>query len=127
MEKLLIEHLSIYLPYGVKILVAGDEMVMDLYGGSGKVDIKSVLNLQLEPILRPLSDLYSHILSNGKTLPQNWVEQDPFGEFQLEYDDITIEKIPIVQTRVFIDLVKHHYDVFGLIKYNLAIDINTII
>ena len=68
-----------------------------------------------KPILRPLSDLTKEIKTGGLFLPSyarniSYFEVTPFALPHLEFEWI----------------VKNHYDVFGLIKEELAIDINTL-
>jgi hypothetical protein len=124
--KLEIKHLAPYLPYNLKFkeinyggtyLLCGiieDELwFKDNYGDN----FNSIISDEsMKPILRPLSDLTKEIEVNGERfVPNYW-----FGR-SLHLQSILDEKFHIVQK-----LIQWHFDVFGLIEENLAIDINTL-
>ena len=141
MIKLELKHLSAYLPYGIMALVTDqrfnngfafldkitgvyEDLVTfndspDWYFDSDENDT------EIKLALRPLSDLNKEIEHNGeKFVPQKRIHQLDFEWL------ITSEKpYELVQKsdyEHFIKLLEWHFDVFGLIEKNLAIDINTI-
>lgn len=135
--KLELKHLAPYLPYGLKCQIMG-EFIDDEPDGKprifnivGIVDgevithksgyISNVEN-ELEdcfPILRPLSDLIKEIKNNRL--------------FFVSYERVQMlqfiegkRKIDNVDYYLVVELLKLHFDVFGLIEKNLAININTL-
>lgn len=103
-----------------------------------------------KPILRPLSDLYKeidgvvHIVELAKIADPNvnWTFKDScyfpvdsnrrlfvFGKqncFAIEYNkEIGRGYVFVDQFALFNYLFEHHFDVYGLIKAGLAIDVNT--
>ena len=124
-----IKHISSYLPYGFlygiydneKVIIRGlnynsDYLNIDYeINEHNKVSTNCFYN-EIKPILRPLSDLTKEIEVNGERfVPNYW-----FGR-SLHLQSILDEKFHIVQK-----LIQWHFDVFGLIEENLAIDINTL-
>jgi hypothetical protein len=104
--KLELKHLAPYLPYGLSIL--------DGWGDVRTLDYSYLNNIHCKPILRPLSDLMS-------------------GEFMdniiSQKERIEIKKLNTchwLSYNSFQYLLKHHFDVFGLIEKGIAIDINTL-
>ncbi len=100
----------------------------------------------LKPILRPLSDLTKEIEVNGEKfvpiecLDYGCVEYDYIFKSSNDYVNISIlneqlEQIDIIQSDNIAltshgtvnKLISWHFDVFGLIKSGLAIDINTLL
>ena len=140
MEKLTIEHLAPYLPYGLNVMYDDSIWIItgydnmgcsfDLYKEDGFMKVDDEL---IKPILRPMSD---KIKVNESKLPDEvgWVEpNDLFIDHQgrvsinmqlggptLSWDILSIQQY--MQREFF----SQHYDVFGLIDKGLAIDINTI-
>ena len=83
-------------------------------------------NTDFKPILRPLSDLTQNELIQelGTTIGHlDWItiERDHWIRFYSH--EYWLNDIPYVMYKY---LIKNHFDVFGLIKKGLAIDINTI-
>lgn len=129
MEKLTLEHLAGYLPYGLKIRTSYDDfktinnsktmVAQDL----GRL-IKNINNFKFKPILRPLSDLTENemnVLSNLHSDRGKKVEK--LSDLTFYYGNVTdLEEIK----NVFNYLYKKHFDIHGLIDKNLAIDINTL-
>ena len=118
--KLELKHIAPYLPYKLMFL----EVRRGMFSNSEDIaeqspmnvgNINSLLNgkvyrvISRKPILRPLSDL----LKLGSNV-EWWSIKIELGiPKYLEYDSMQ-------------ELLKEHYDVFGLIENNLAIDINTL-
>lgn len=78
----------------------------------------------MKPVLRPLSDLVKEIEHNGERFVP--VERDisfHFIERELCAGNKKIEDVAYMYVQ---KLFEWHFDVHGLIKQNLAIDINTI-
>ena len=124
--KLELKHLAPYLPYGlkgietykgsIKYLISID-LTLGLKVGDLKEDYLVHFN-SFKPILRPLSDLKKD--AEIKILVEKTFEtsEDGWNEFYnnpLDYPYYAVEV-----------LLKHHFDVFGLIPKGLAIDINTL-
>ena len=130
-----------HLIVGIEDTIDGVSLISP-FNDYGTTDISSV-----KPILRPLSDLTKEIEHNGeKFIPIDWLfenvnEKLRFSDDRfMDYDDgkskdilhysiydvfsdsITIDEILILTNKIF----EWHFDVFGLIEQNLAIDINTI-
>ena len=123
--KLELKHLSPYLPYGLKVYEGeiGDYnnriRLMNLGEGRSNhwVGVKAILKSHepkgfsyYRPILRPLSEFYLN----------------PFHDYpnrEMFYADIKNKTISVI---IWEDLLKGHFDVFGLIEKGLAVDINTL-
>ena len=133
--KLKIEHLAPYAPYKLKLIngvVRVDLTAISLdspfvfittYLGSREKIMKHID--EVKPILRPLSDLTKEIEVNGeKFFP---IEQlDAYHNFSMmHYSDIVKDPTRYPYTIVQ-RLLELHFDVFGLIPNNLAIDLNSL-
>lgn len=126
MEKLELKHVAPYLPYGLKVLYwngDADSYVQTLSGLT--YGLKSVLGSDKHKlILRPLSDLTKEITHNGETFVPMDVLFDLFAQTDLldfDIDEILNQPYQIIQK-----LLEWHFDISGLIKKGLAIDINTL-
>jgi hypothetical protein len=147
--KLQLEHLSPYLPYELNVIsshynVDSYEIVEGLKKNKFITNVDTFEFIYGKPILRPLSDLTKisdEVLINEHTINillqekhnqeygifshykgQLDIELD--GEPDLRYDSnksISFFTILTIQEQ----LLKGHYDIFGLIEKGLAIDINT--
>ena len=149
MQKLELKHLSAYLPYQLKCIYKGDKNVNILglsYNEGEKLLIKigthEWTNLfNIKPIIRPLSDLTKDIEVNGeKFIPIEWFEIGDDDNVAVDYGNGNVKLIGLLKDMSkynFIDLayinygvveklLEWHFDIFGLIKQNLAIDINTL-
>ena len=119
-----LKHLSAYLPYGLKFYW---EQLDGTPNKPWTLTINSVdfaLEHQNKPILRPLSDLTKEIEHNGEKV-------NIFNRIEIYKGsgvDYLIEQIRFgfVEVIIYNILLEHHFDVFGLIEKNLAIDINTL-
>lgn len=131
-NKLTLEHLSAYLPYGLKMIFEGKggrEITLSsitsqgrygivISGGTGPMWLNSC---GFKPILRPLSDLTKEIEHNG----ERFVPIDILG--WNSYENIIKKGIcDSVGYQYMIKLFEWHFDVFGLIDKGSAIDINTL-
>ena len=111
-EKLTIEHLAPYLPYGLKICACESEYEMTIEDemDSETICLRDVIENNHKPILRPLSDLKEFSPAIWK---YGMLDSEINPTLKLTYNEIYV-------------LFKNHFDVFGLIEQGLAIDINTI-
>jgi hypothetical protein len=136
MEKLELKHLSAYLPYRLKMDSYGRKYIL-----TGFI-LESSLNVKDKPILRQLSDLTKEIEISGEMfIPIEKLKEifdfDFNGDgFELT-NDLTIIYTSYSDTEGFMfpsnfwinvyqKLFEWHFDVFGLIENNLAININTL-
>lgn len=117
-----LKHLAPYLPYGLKIktrheaseLVRAWNEGITLYVNmkEGASFYNDIYPDEFKPILRPLSDLTPRYA-------------DAWGISSLKHLIRYIEKKD-VPMHIYLELLEGHFDVFGLIDNDLAIDINTI-
>jgi|SRR5690606_5437814 len=153
--KLTIEHLAPYLPYKIRVIdtIVGRSKVMNTGQGSSNhwVGIKTVLNYEgriYKPILRPLSDLNKESFKETIIAFFESLEKDikitkydsgnsDENDFTLTvtykwmgdvFTEILVNRGSVNDSRYYFVkwLLKNHFDVFGLIDQNLAIDINTL-
>lgn len=141
--KLELKHLA-YLPYEMKFISTMDDSddiirnnkiwtldgVNKLFGSyclltKENSDAYDINTCKL--ILRPLSDLTKEIEYNGeKFVPSDWISKNYIGskfdmDIKILYQFKTYEHLPYT---VIENLLKWHFDVFGLIEQGLAININ---
>ena len=154
METLELKHLAPYLPYKLRIMYGKRNCVMVMLTDSSNhwISIHSVINRQwndkypLRPILRPLSDLTKEIEGvNGinfipikmllimfkpKSFDIEIKETDKYWEANYKSwiaPFLRIDKNILNNKHWIIEkLFEWHFDVFGLIEKDLAININTI-
>lgn len=130
--ELTIEHLAAYLPYNLSVLRPDGKTIVPLVGIENNILIFREYNnedltygdmVKNKPILRPLSDLTKEIEHNGeKFVPID--ELDNYHDFStLNYKDIISNPLRYPYT-VVKKLHEWHFDTFGLIDAELAIDIN---
>lgn len=149
-NKLELKHISPYLPYGLKIIFEKSGKIIELSGIELSESEKLIFinkNAFFEstiwnfkPILRHLSDLTKEIEHNGeKFVPYNELYKIKKGIEVYEPININYPIELLIETENYsqdIDLfdgyliiqklIEWHFDVFGLIKKRLAVDINTI-
>lgn len=135
--KLELKHLSCYLPYGIKIKTRGESLLWDVVGIKKdksfpleptllcvRSDYKNIINIwsrNSKLILRPLSDLVSpKFASLGNEMNGVYSRQKVIDIIN-GVQDISVVSFYYIQL-----LLQNHFDIFGLIKNNLAIDINTL-
>ncbi len=136
--KLELKHLAAYLPYGLKVLHTKKNMILiisGIYFETNKDEYFKyrllnwehiVLSNEAKPILRPLSDLTKEIEVNGGFVPKERLDQSCLTLFYPTEKLTEIHGIMSAPYIIIIHLLEWHFDVFGLIKAGLAIDINTI-
>ena len=132
--KLTKEKLFPYLPYNVMIYYIGEGRP---FRGTKKKEILTCKNMKLmlfsnqrKIALKPLSDLTKEIEVNGeKFVPHNRTQVGmtmPFYQNNIGIIENRIQTNTITYSDM-IYLISLHFDVFGLIKEGLAIDINTLL
>ena len=120
--KLTLQHLSGYLPYGLRIKNKNTEMPLTGYYLDELNDPQFGFDDTFKPILHPLSDLTKEIEVNGeKFVPK--IKLDWNDGNNNSYDDI-LEWISVYD---YLKLLEWHFDIHNLIENNLAIDKNTIL
>jgi hypothetical protein len=138
MKQLKIKHLAPYLPYGLKIKVIDtnfykyDVMTLCDKSGLSNIGLSDLLDepQDFKPILRPLSDLTKEIEVNGeKFVPRKEFEMMYLGntiEYQLFFSNFDKKYITSLNFNCVQKILSWHFDIFGLIDAELAIDINTL-
>lgn len=148
MGSLKLEHLTPYLPYGLRALFGHDGVRImtvctrshvgrNLECGSG--NFIYTYN-RVKPILRPLSDLTKEIEHDGeKFVPNVKLKHIRIGidiykplnldrplEINIETENYS-QQIDLYDGYLVVQkLIEWHFDVFGLIDKDLAVDINTL-
>lgn len=128
MEKLESKHVLPYVLYGVKMLTEkhildAKDRIWTLQPSSFTNGWKTEFNSKI--ILRPLSDLTKPITHEGET----FVPVEKYN--YLRFDEISKYKggsnvMKFIQVREQDVLLELHFDIYGLIDKNLAIDINNL-
>ena len=147
--KLELKHIAPYLPYKLMFL----EVRRGMFSNSEDIaeqspmnvgNINSLLNgkvyrvISRKPILRPLSDLTDEILiiifndvdldvvrmRFGITI--NYKLMSDWFKEHISLRDYNDERGLTMSAWMYNELLERHFDVFGLIENNLAIDINTL-
>jgi len=131
--KLELKHLAPYLPYGLKFTgdsgIETELCMIDFNKNQVKAiiqgsDAESISLESNKPILHPLSDLAKEIKYNGeKLVPCNKIIFNPY------YDNTDVRETILKGYESYkniTQLLKWHFDVFGLIQEGLAVDINTL-
>jgi hypothetical protein len=134
--KLELKDLAPYLTYGLKYVKYSDNNspirhdIMQGVSTNGIYacgDITPLSFKNCKPILRPLSDLTtSHNIFEDKAIC--FIdESDNGGSFTIDDIYFKYKESSFSDWRnAYLLLLKHHFDVFGLIEKGLAIDINTL-
>lgn len=94
-------------------------------GVSADFDFKLGEEPEIELIYRPLSDLTKEIEING----EKFVPKDKFYFKNMSRPDYIIESNMLygkLEIGIYEKLLEWHFDLYGLIKKGLAIDINTL-
>jgi hypothetical protein len=120
MEKLKLEHLAPYLPYGLKV---GKLHYLHSGVGIGSIDhLLTTKSKQYKPILRPLYDLTrSELERQGYWHHIDWLTYE-LQTSKINNGSKGLEKhINDAPYEMIVYLLSKHYDVFGLIDKDLAI------
>jgi hypothetical protein len=136
-----LNYLSNYLPYDLKYVIDKFHQTTVIRTLKGlpidlvqdELGVRHHINRCI-PLLRPLTDLTNEIEFNGEIF-------EPFEMMQVEFCDSLELNKPTNESifiklksferfddlhRLYDDLFKWHFDVFGLIKKGEAIDLNTL-
>lgn len=123
MDRLTLEHIAPYLPYGLRMQNEfGDEWTINMTAFDSF--LTKVINESL-PILRPLSDLTKEIEHNGEKFVPVLKISEMYG-IDIMTDDTSSLIMPITMEPyvAFRQLIEWHFDVFNMIPRKLAININ---
>ena len=145
---LTIKELAPYLPYRLKgksNQYDSIDLLLGIYGTMGHsltlchrinnhntCDYDCNVN-EFKPILRPLSDLIKEIEVNGEKFVPAYRTQVHINDKYLPFTvngRIVLENRIVTNTILYTDmqyLISLHFDVFGLIEKDLAIDINKLV
>lgn len=144
-----LKHLAPYLPYELKCLTInaglGEKTRATMVGIQRqmlylKTDVATITRgfSEAKPILRPLSDLTKEIEQISIDYNKQFnVPAMRWGSIYIDLKTIASEDKDITKTLKYFlienmsywvmqELLKKHFDVFGLIEKGLAIDINTL-
>lgn len=145
--KLELKHIAPYLPYGLKVKyksavgwekdgftpkyktktekIEGIDKMFVLYSNGEGSKLK-----EIKPILRPLSDLTKEIEHNGeKFVPIEFIEEKYYTQNWANQLSRCIEDerwIYHLDYYLILSLLGWHFDIYGLIDKDLAVDINTL-
>ena len=137
-EKLTLEHLSAYLPYELKVLRPDNKTVLEVNGIVGSLfifqelgkhetfgSIKSNAN---KPVLRPMIEIVDYFSKIFDKDPEvtDFLNVEFLDEHGLDVDylhECLPESLPYGTLKV---LLKHHFDVYGLIDKGLAVSIHDV-
>lgn len=139
--KLELKHLAAYLPYKLKMITPDGERNLkgidtvtpgNAIGLFYWVDTKREMSFHVDckPLLRPLSNLTKEITHNGETFVPMLTLSKCFDMNIIEHcfieQNFHPEYIKTFRYEVAQKLLEWHFDIYGLINAELAIDINTI-
>jgi hypothetical protein len=132
--QLTLEHLAPYLPYCIQITWKNieDNYVTGVILGTEEsrhneeptlITIQDVIDLGYKPVLRPLSDIKDEKVAEQLGLDSITIGAILFAE---ESSKLPQNSDYLVSECIFykdiVKLIKHHFDVFGLIDKGLAVD-----
>jgi len=137
--KLELKHLVGYLPYGLKIMTDYDG-IQEIQGMPDLFHVNYYDNESdngdephiedIKPILHPLSDLTKEIEVNGeKFVPLTEIcncEYYGYSELRSMVQNNNFYLINALQYQSIEKILEWHFDIYGLIENNLAIDKKTI-
>lgn len=124
-------------PMKIINILLGSKIEIEIHSEKTNWGVGFVELDEIKPILRPLSDLkIFHELefkkyNEGKKYDKDYIEWFSYEQFQtmfcVEDIDDFLSLLPQYMLYGQIEwLLKNHFDIFGLIENNLAIDINSI-
>lgn len=130
MKNIELKHLTPYLPYNLHVMWEGvfcEVEGVDLHFKDTIIVERVNVNLsEVKPILRPLSDLKNFY---HEICWELYDSRNPNNYDAVKYDvDYVIENGLSFDTDYkFVEwMIENHFDIYGLIKKELAIDINTL-
>ncbi len=138
-DKLELKYIVPYLPYNLQ--VEYEDVVCGLEGFDFELAIVERANISLDrikPLLRPLSDIKEFQIINKEWFTpierlhqKYYFKNGDYTGIDIDFRD-TVSKIiyikgcDLIPHWMYQDLIKWHFDVFGLIGSGLAIDINSL-
>lgn len=137
MGKIELKHVAPYLPYGLKGMVLYEDdnteiCTLGIKSFVGNIcDINEFINGEylVKPILRPLSNLetyFKELWYKKDKEVREFLDSDFLILFEIDIETIQVTNNNYLPVGLYNLLLKHHFDVFGLIEKNSAIDINTL-
>ena len=124
--KLELKHLVGYLPYGLEVMIdlGCSSTIANISKNGFDSDFLYALSENKVKIigLRPLSDLTKEIEVNG----EKFVPQNKLSHLDLKWLITSDNLIMKTNYEDVLKLLEWHFDIYGLIENNLAIDINTL-
>lgn len=130
--ELQLKHLAPYLPYGLNYLIDFEDgdiitgKVLGVFSDDGEIYLDNhyetnIGNTNSKPILRPLSDLTKIVDKDVRNVYYYRMLKTCFSESDIQ----DFKNTPLLQRYDDVQmLLSFHFDVFGLIDKELAIDIN---
>lgn len=140
MSKIELKELAPYIPYELKAIdirtkeirtVTWTHFTYDLkYVGMNHLLCQGLIIAEHKPILRPLSDLSQiELLTAGFNSHIDYLThelQNKANESRIGGDGKKLWRVEAAPYEMVVYLLKNHFDVFGLIRQGLAIDINSL-
>ena len=133
MEKLKLEYLAPYLPYRLKVYITEWKCEREIYQLSQNSLITKSFGNKLDfehikPILRPIQGVEQYFDNLYGCLGHQDVTDFLDVDFLNSHNNIEIEEIQLLEIEelpfgTLKVLLKHHFDVFGLIEKGLAIPV----
>lgn len=130
--KLELKHISPYLPYKLRLVARNvvSETPRRIFGELTNTNIMSLVenDTLYKPILRPCEDIDSYFEIIYGNLNHQDVTDYFDADFLESHGNILIEELQELEPEqipygTMLVLLKHHFDVFGLIEKGLAISI----
>jgi len=123
--RLELKHLAGYLPYGLECRDLADEtnFKLDVLNIDGVLNDAMYLNT-IKLYLRSLSDITKEIEVNGEKFVPKEIIEELYSSECIRW--ILCNDIYECKYHVIEKLLEWHFDIYGLIENNLAIDKNTI-
>lgn len=138
MDKIELHQIVQYLPYGlVCIRTALFEGGYKCYKynlvvtpSNVECGIRDVDGINIKPILRQFTpnDVYDYFSDKLEMdiSPYTFISEEFLHEFSIAFDEIFESKTEWLPVGLYNLLIKHHFDIFGLIEKGLAVDINSL-
>ena len=136
MEEITVQQISSYIPYGLTLkahngigklkgIDTTHNSIMLYYWINGN-SMRS-FSIDCKPILRPMSDIEDYFEQLYGRLEHNDVTEYLDADFLDDHDHLEIEDLQNVKPEIIPYgtlkvLLKHHFDIFGLIDKGLAIN-----
>jgi hypothetical protein len=134
MKKLELKHLTPYLSYGINCKISESDQNYDMPKNGDNIKLNTALlhhsitlnQFILSPILRPLSDLMKSTWINKFYLEFGGGYKNLTQYRHKNLDNFLYSAYTSLPYKIVNKMFELHFDVFGLIEKELAIDINTL-